>query len=206
VPAPRKTKQPPYARLPKESEEAYEAFLIYRDMGKERTIEKIIQTLTKSLPVLKSWSAKHGWVERARVWDNHLQAEKDKLALEDALKWEARRLRSLERRYERAQELDAQAKKILDLPTVEKIHEERYADGRIKTIILRPMRNVTKGDAAKMFAIADRLERESIQDALPRSLTPSQEIQGPPRIIKIIAPPGVQAEIEPAPDPSLACE
>ncbi|MFJ9029803.1 hypothetical protein ACIRQP_14970 [Streptomyces sp. NPDC102274] len=55
-----------------ESDPAYEAFAVYRDMGSARTLGETGQTVGKSLGLMKNWSFTHGWVERARAYDQHL--------------------------------------------------------------------------------------------------------------------------------------
>lgn len=64
-----------------ESEKAYEAFQIYLNEGNERSIPKVSQRLSKSVPLLKRWSAKFKWVERVKAWE----AEKDSLTTEKML-------------------------------------------------------------------------------------------------------------------------
>lgn len=60
----------PWDRQPRESSKAYEAFVIYRDMGADRTTRSTAEALTKSETLIKEWSSKHGWVERAAAWDS----------------------------------------------------------------------------------------------------------------------------------------
>jgi hypothetical protein len=89
----------PWDRRPKESVAAYRAFLVYRDQGLDRSLTAVkavyAQRPTKESgarrPDLERWSSRYQWVERCRAWDNHVQAEKDKVALAEARKWELRR-------------------------------------------------------------------------------------------------------------------
>jgi hypothetical protein len=62
----------PWARLPGEGARAFAAFCVYRDLGPERTLQQVRQECTKSMPLLKRWSAYHNWVERAAAYDGHL--------------------------------------------------------------------------------------------------------------------------------------
>ncbi len=60
-----------WERREKESEKAYEAFLDYLTQpAAHRSIASASQSLAKSIPLLKTWSAKHEWVERVRAFDN----------------------------------------------------------------------------------------------------------------------------------------
>ncbi len=72
-----------WERRVRESAKAYAAFSSYRDMGSDRSLQKVAQSLSKSLTLVKRWSSEHEWVERARAYDNDLaraakaQAEKE---------------------------------------------------------------------------------------------------------------------------------
>jgi hypothetical protein len=52
-----------------ESRKAYEAFAVYRDMGMGRSLPKVAERLDKSLELMKRWSARHEWVDRAASFD-----------------------------------------------------------------------------------------------------------------------------------------
>ena len=85
----------PGGRQPREGERAYAAFLAYRDLGPGRTHEATRMRLGKApgyLKPIERWSAARDWRRRACAWDAHLQAERDKVAAEEAAKWERRRL------------------------------------------------------------------------------------------------------------------
>lgn len=64
-----------------ESSKAYAAYIAYRDLGENRSLEKVSQELTKSVPLLKRWSAKYEWVARALAWDMHRQQRVDEAQL-----------------------------------------------------------------------------------------------------------------------------
>jgi len=60
---------------PEETAKSFSAFCIYRDFGKERTLEKVQEKLRKNsgyLRVLYNWSSKHKWVERVKAYDVYL--------------------------------------------------------------------------------------------------------------------------------------
>ena len=63
----------PWNRQKDESEQAYAAFLIYRDMGANRSTEKVRQECGKNKRLIERWSSRWKWVERCRAWDNQLQ-------------------------------------------------------------------------------------------------------------------------------------
>ena len=71
----------PWERQEGESAKAFEAFCIYRDLGINRSIAKVVQELGKSKALLERWSANHDWVERAAQWD----AEQDRVVRQQQL-------------------------------------------------------------------------------------------------------------------------
>jgi IS30 family transposase len=65
----------PWERQRGESQKSYEAFSIYRDMGATRSIQKVAQKLTKSDALLRRWSSKWNWVERAKEYDAEIDRQ-----------------------------------------------------------------------------------------------------------------------------------
>lgn len=77
---PDKRMEPPWERQKGESAQAFAAFSLYLELGPERSITKVVQELNKSRAIIGKWSSAHHWVERARVWDNHLRQEAKRAA------------------------------------------------------------------------------------------------------------------------------
>lgn len=73
----------PWERQPNESDKAFEAFVCYRDMGADRSINAVAQKLSKSRTLIAKWSSQWGWVDRAAAYDNDLerQAHREKKKL-----------------------------------------------------------------------------------------------------------------------------
>lgn len=71
---PNRTSESVWERQKTESPQAYEAFVVYRDLGAERSTSKVARQLSKSTTLMNRWSGVHGWVERARQYDNYLDA------------------------------------------------------------------------------------------------------------------------------------
>jgi len=67
-----------WERQKNENSKAYAAFCIYRDMGVERSIEKVYEKRSKRGPLsrLKNWSVKYNWVKRANAYDDYLERKK----------------------------------------------------------------------------------------------------------------------------------
>lgn len=65
----------PWERQSGESEKAFEAFVVYRDMGRERTVTAVAKKLSKSRQLLERWKERWDWQERVRTYDNELEKE-----------------------------------------------------------------------------------------------------------------------------------
>lgn len=77
-------KQPdldPWERQPNESDVAFAAFLIYRDLAPRRRLALVAQQSGKSVPLMERWSAHHKWRDRAAAWDR----EQDRVGREAQL-------------------------------------------------------------------------------------------------------------------------
>lgn len=71
----------PWDRLPGESDAAWEAFILFRDMGLSRSLPQVAQRLRKSRQLMHRWSARHDWNRRAATWDE----AQDRVRTQEAL-------------------------------------------------------------------------------------------------------------------------
>lgn len=62
----------PWDRMDEESATAFEAFVVYRDLGAGRSLSKAGEKLGKTAGTLSRWSADFSWTSRALEWDRHL--------------------------------------------------------------------------------------------------------------------------------------
>jgi hypothetical protein len=60
----------PWDCQPGESSKAYQAFVIYRDLGADRSIQRVANELSKNRGTLTNWSHTWYWAERAAAWDS----------------------------------------------------------------------------------------------------------------------------------------
>ena len=103
---PNKRTEQPWERQKGESAQAFAAFLVYLQMGVDRSLSAVGQRLGKSRALMERWSSANSWVERCRAWDNHLQREAKKAAIAE--------VREMSRRHiQIAQALQGAAAKAL---------------------------------------------------------------------------------------------
>ena len=67
----------PWERQPDETDRAWEAFLVYRDLGPGRSVAEAARRLSISGAVIHKWSGPHRWLERVKPYDRHV----DKMAV-----------------------------------------------------------------------------------------------------------------------------
>jgi hypothetical protein len=84
----------PWERTDEETEEAYEAFCLYLEMGRERTLYKVAQKLKKHKTQVGRWSAKYDWVLRVTAWDRE-QAKIFFNGLQEVAQKQAKRMCSI---------------------------------------------------------------------------------------------------------------
>ena len=70
-----KQTEKPWERQTGESEKAFEAFVVYRDLGQDRTITAVGKRLAKSRNLIDRWKEKYNWSERVRLYDNELEKQ-----------------------------------------------------------------------------------------------------------------------------------
>lgn len=65
----------PWERQEGESTVAFEAFMLYRDLGHGRSGREVGEKLAKSGTLMKRWSAQWDWIERAGLYDDEKDRE-----------------------------------------------------------------------------------------------------------------------------------
>lgn len=73
----------PWERLKGETQKAFAAFVLYRDMGTNRSVTKVSQELSKSISLIKRWSARWEWVRRIDLYHLYLDRQRQSQILED---------------------------------------------------------------------------------------------------------------------------
>ena len=122
----------PWYRQPGEGAKAYQAFVIFRDMGPDRVVADVAKAMGRaSAAMIYKWSAQNNWQERVRQYENHLQKVATKAA-------EKARTEMLARHANEAM--------LMQQIALQKLRE------------VNP-ETVTVGDAVKMVDVAVKVER-----------------------------------------------
>ena len=92
----------PYERQPKESDKAWKAFMIYRDMGPERTLRKVAEIRQKETGInasidsvnwnVERWSSRWGWRMRVEEWERELDNHRRRVTLREIEKMHERHI------------------------------------------------------------------------------------------------------------------
>lgn len=131
----------PWDRQRREPEKAYGYFVLYRDLGRTRTVAKVAVEVHKSRDYLHKLASVWKWVQRAQTWDR----EEDRLYAEGM----AEQRRDMARRHARI--ASALLGKLV---------------GRLQNLDLS---RLGPGDIARWLEVATRVERLAL--GLPDSTT-----------------------------------
>lgn len=86
-----------WARRPEETGPAWEAFRLYRELRRERSLSRVARELGKTMRLMEGWSARHEWVARARAFDDmeeELKREASNKAITDMVEFHVRSVRA----------------------------------------------------------------------------------------------------------------
>jgi hypothetical protein len=78
-----------WERLPDETDKAFAAFCVYRDLSSGRSIEKVQEKLGKNagyIRVLYDWSSKNKWVDRVKAYDDYLDSQRRAVIEQEQIK------------------------------------------------------------------------------------------------------------------------
>lgn len=152
----------PWERRTGESGPAFDAFVAYRD-DPDRSLRAVAQQLTKSGSLIRRWSVRHHWVERACAWDDHVDESRRAAVVETAA--------DMARRHA-AQAVAVQQKALLRLASIDPDE-------------LGPM------DLLRFLVEAQRLEREA--RALMDSCRPAPDTTEQDTVVALLSDPTTRA-------------
>lgn len=93
-------------RKNEESEQAYEAFKIYIELGNQRSIQAVADKLQKSYTLIKRWKDRWNWKDRALEYDNKIEMEAQSAVI-------AERKKMIRRHIKLAMAMERKASKAL---------------------------------------------------------------------------------------------
>ncbi len=160
---------PSWQRRPGESNPAFQAFVVYRGLGRGRTLERTRRELSKGSGYhryLREWSTRWCWAERASDWDRHLERKRDGIAAGEEEMWGRRRRRSARKSWRLAQSLRDRVTDLLAFPLAQEVRQESK-DGKTFTTIIKPAGWNHSAIAAMARLVVD-MESAIIADTLPR--------------------------------------
>lgn len=160
---PTESERNPWDQLPEESSQAFRGFALYRDMGWDRSIGKVVKESGKSQALIYRWSTRYQWKERAQDWDVH----QDQLGQAQAIRT---RLAMNKRALEIAQDMQLKALKgFAALETVSKVKVlrkvkdeagvERTVEEEIDKLVISPK------DLVRLMESAHRLQKDLLGKA-----------------------------------------
>lgn len=171
-----------YDRQDTDTDKSFAAFAIYRDMGSDRTLEKVrVEIGHRSGRNVQIWCSKYKWVERCRAFDDDELRSHSATLQQQRLKY---KLEIEKKAWERRLKFQKKADLILNIPIVTSITTEdgitiytptdkwrltdaiafsKYADelGIMATGGDRP--NMTEFDAIRVLVMAGMLPVEILE-------------------------------------------
>jgi hypothetical protein len=168
------TQQDPWLRLRGESRQAYAAFRVFLELGRERSVieafrqSKGNERATQPSGCWNKWRSRWNWEERAAAYDEHL----DRVAQRDLERqlgemneiWLRREREQREQLWAKGEELIKRAEQILQWPLEEVTKEVRSgADGETVTVMTVMPARWRLRDAAYILKVAMDLKLLSLE-------------------------------------------
>ena len=133
----------PWERQENETPKQFEAFVVYRDMGEDRSLQKVANQLAKSRQLLTRWSSANNWVERCRAWDN----EQDRLL-----------------RLEQIKDIKKMRKRHADTGTLMVAVAQKALQKMIDPKTKELKEDITANEISRLVEVGSKLERLSRGD------------------------------------------
>jgi hypothetical protein len=168
-----------WEQQPDESARAYAAFVAYRDLGSDRSVDAAYAAMaghregpggapkgTKRAPgSYKKWSAKHRWAARARAYDEHQAALRQKgieqVTVKAGREWAERRDQQLRVQFTNAQLVQRQGGLLANMPVVT---QQTQKDGQVVIF------EAADPDTIRIASVVLKNGAEMAWDAIDRGL------------------------------------
>lgn len=192
---PEKKKKDPWSQRIGESMAAYSLFLVYLQLGPERTYDQVSQESGRLLEVVKKVAAYNAWPKRAKAYDERL-AEVQLAAMQKSLEKEAaqrakKRSQFMDEEFEVAKKLLAQAKEMAASPlyetTVDRIETIQTVEGpkEFATAVTMKPANWNKDTATRFAKTASELMRLNLEmDTARTSINVNFDVNDPDARLK----------------------
>lgn len=192
---PEKKKKEPWMQRIGESMAAYSLFLVYLQLGPERTYDLTAQESSRNLEVVKKVAAYQAWSKRAKAYDERL-AEVQLRAMEKSLEKEAtqrakKRSQFMDEEFEVAKRLLEQAKEMSAAPlyetTVDRIETIETIEGPkdFATAVTMKPAGWTKDTATRYAKTASELMRLNLEmDTSRTSINVNFDVSDPDQRLK----------------------
>src|SRR5690242_17681730 len=105
--------QHPWQRMAHESAKAFGAFCEFRELGPERTLQRVGEKLQKSYQLMQRWGKKYNWHNRAADYDDYCNQEMQRELL-------SRKIRSRKRALHIADQIDQKVAEAVALLKIQK--------------------------------------------------------------------------------------
>lgn len=161
---PKRNTDAPWERRGGESVQAFAAFSLYLEMGVKRSLQAVSQELSKSRTLISRWSSAYQWVERCRAWDDYLQREARKAAVQE--------VREMNRRHiQLASTLQATALQAIQEAGADIIDQKNLAPIlKLATALERESRE------AEVTALGGSVEADERQNNLLSAILDAEEV------------------------------
>lgn len=155
----------PWERRDAELAKAYRGFRTYRDLGVDRTLERVAIQCGVTERTVRRWASAHDWPARAQAWDDELNRREDEGRMEHA-----REAWDMHRQIGRA--MITKALRALDALDVN--HIPAGAAARLLEVGMRTERGILSITPAQMIGQRSTEEQgEDPWDVIARELTSS---------------------------------
>lgn len=151
----KETEVKPWERQEKETPKPYEAFCVYRDLGIQRSHQKVADRLGKSTTIIARWSSEYNWVERVAAWD----IDQERIAREIADK----EMRDSIRKMRKRQAETGRFMQVKALKALNRIPEDEIKPGDIARLVDvgAKLERTARGDVGEV------IEERHGEDAIP---------------------------------------
>jgi hypothetical protein len=120
-------------RQRREGAQAFRAFEAYLDLGPDRSLKAVAQRCTKSISIMRRWSARWEWMNRAAAYDEHVRIVEEQARQRErarhAAEMERRKIAVQDEAWEMFQKLRERVNQMLRFP----LQDATSPDG--KTVI-----------------------------------------------------------------------